>query len=258
MLGSPSVPPIQLTNKSEIRRLLNADRDWSLFALADLDDGLFEHCDWWTVPDALVLVFRAISIRPIFVLGDVRPVRQLLAALPVGSGYLNLKSDQLAAAEGIFRYGKRHEMRRMILDTFEPRTGETEALGAVDCDEIERLYSTGDGGGIAFAPYQLETGLFRGIRRGRELVAVAGVHVASREEGVAALGNIFTRPDCRGQGLAQIATSAVALAVRRAGVETIGLNVETSNTAAIHAYEHIGFRTRFSYFEGPASRTDAV
>jgi ribosomal protein S18 acetylase RimI-like enzyme len=250
-----SVSPLRLADKVEIRRMLNTDRDWSLFALADLDDGLFEHCDWWTLPGALVLVFRAISIRPIFVLGDAVPVRQLLAALPDESGYLNLKSDQLGAAEGLFRYRERHEMRRMILDTFEPRDGETVVLGPADCDEIERLYATGDGGGIAFARFQLETGLFRGIRREGELVAAAGVQVASKNEGVAAIGNIFTRPDCRGHGLAQLVTSAVALAVRQTGILTIGLNVETTNTAAIQAYEPIGFRTRFSYFEGPAERS---
>jgi len=246
--------PRRLTNKAEIRSLLNTDCDWSLFALADLDDGLFEHCDWWSLPGALILAFRAIAIRPIFVLGDAAPVRRLLAALPDDSGYLNLKADHVAAAEGIFRYRERHEMHRMILDTFAPRDGETVVLGPADCGEIERLYATGDGGGIAFAPFQLETGLFRGIRREGELVAVAGVQVASKNEGVAAIGNIFTRPDCRGQGLAQVVTSAVTLAVQKAGIRTIGLNVETTNAAAIQAYERIGFRTRVSYFEGPAER----
>ncbi len=72
---------------------------------------------------------------------------------------------------------------------------------------------------------------------------------------MAALGINFTRPDCRVEGLAQIATSAVARAVQKTGIKTIGLNVETTNTAAIQAYERIGFRTRFSYFEGP---TDSI
>jgi predicted GNAT family acetyltransferase len=85
-------------------------------------------------------------------------------------------------------------------------------------------------------------------------VAVAGVQAASQQEGVAAVGNVFTRADWRGQGLAQAATSAVATALREAGIRTIGLNVEASNTAAARAYERIGFRTRFRYFEGVAER----
>jgi ribosomal protein S18 acetylase RimI-like enzyme len=243
----------RVTNKSEIRRLLNTDREWSLYALADLDDGMFEHCDWYAMADGLALVFRAIAIRPIFVLGDATATRSLLAALPERTGYLNLKPEQLEAAEGIYRFRERHEMRRMFVDVFRPRPGEVEALTPEHCGEVEKLYATG-GGGIAFAPNQLETGFFRGVRRSGKLVAVAGVHVASRQEGVAAVGNICTRPDSRGQGLAQIVTSAVVRALKEAGIRTIGLNVESSNVAAIRAYERIGFRTRFSYFEGVADR----
>lgn len=246
--------PHRLTNKPEIRRLLNMDREWSLYAFADLDDGMFEHCDWSACGDSLALVFRALAIRPIFVLGDTESTRKLLSDLPEVTGYLNLKPHQLDAASGIYRYRERHEMRRMFLENFNPRTGTTEPLTDKDRDHIERLYATGDGGGIAFAPFQLDTGFFRGVRREGELVAVAGVHVVSRNEGVAAVGNIFTHPEYRGQGLAQSVTSAVVMALRDAGIRTIGLNVEHTNLAAIRAYERLGFRTHFHYYEGVADR----
>ncbi len=247
--------PQPTTDKAAIRRILNRDRDWSLYALADLDAGLFEHCDWLVLGDALALVFRAIAIRPIFVLGDAAATRALLAALPCESGYLNLKPEQLEAGHGIFEFRECHEVRRMILDDFRPRPGATEPLTTADLPEIERLYASGDGGGIAFAPFQLETGLFRGIRRAGELVAVGGVQVVSRQESVAAVGNIFTHLACRGQGLAQTVTSAVASALREAGIASIGLNVVSTNPAAVGAYERIGFATRLRYFEGPAVRT---
>jgi ribosomal protein S18 acetylase RimI-like enzyme len=247
----------RLTDKAEIRRRLNADREWSLYALADLDDDLFPHCDWWGFGDALALVFRALTIRPILVIGDSEAGRELLAGLPETSGYLNIRPHHVEGAEAFYRYRERREVRRMFLDDFRPRVGETVRLGVHDCAEIERLYASGDGGGIAFAPFQLETGMFRGIRRHRELVAVAGVQVASRQEGVAAIGNIFTRADCRGHGLAQIATSAVVDAVRSTAIPTIGLNVGCRNAAAIQAYENIGFRIRFGYYEGVVDRVAA-
>jgi ribosomal protein S18 acetylase RimI-like enzyme len=260
MSDADKLIPYPLMDKVEIRRHLTIDREWSLYALADLDDGMFEHCDWWALPGGLALVFRAVAIHPIFVLVDAVATKKLLAALPETAGYLNLKAHQLDAAEGIYRYRERHEMRRMFLDTFQPRSGITERLSAEDRSDIEHLYASGDGGGIAFAAFQLQTGFFRGIRRDGELVAVAGVHVASRNEGVAAVGNIFTRPDCRGQGLAQIVTSAVVRAIREVGIQTIGLNVENTNTAAIRSYERVGFRTHFNYSEGIADklRTKAV
>ena len=145
-------------------------------------------------------------------------------------------------------------MQRMFLDDLKQPAGTAEPLTAHDLEQVERLYSTGDGGGIAFAPFQLDTGFFYGIRKGAELVSVAGVHVVSRNESVAGVGNIFTRPDYRGQGLAQIVTSAVAMTLKEAGVRTIGLNVELTNTAAIRVYERVGFRTHFKYYEGTAVR----
>jgi len=246
--------PYPLTDKIEIRRRLNIDREWSLYALADLDDGMFEHCRWWALDDGLALVFDALEIRPIFVLGDVESTRELLAALPASAGYLNLKPHQREAAEGIYRYREVHQMQRMFLEDLKPPAGTAEPIGAGDLEQVERLYASGDGGGIAFAPFQLDTGFFYGIRKGGELVSVAGVHVVSRNEGVAGVGNIFTRPDCRGQGLAQIVTSAVVMALKEAGIQTIGLNVEHTNTGAIRVYERVGFRRHFSYYEGMADR----
>ena len=215
---------------------------------------MFEHCDWWALGDGIALVFRALAIRPIFVLGDARSTRELLAVLPERSGYLNLKPHQFEAAAGLYRYRERHQMQRMFLGDLSPPAGIAEPLTADDCEQVERLYACGDGGGIAFAPFQLATGFFRGVRRGGELVAVAGVHVVSRNESVAGVGNIFTRPDCRGQGLAQIVTSAVAMALSEAGIRTIGLNVEHTNSTAIRVYERVGFRTHFTYYEGMAER----
>ncbi|MBC8166625.1 MAG: GNAT family N-acetyltransferase, partial [Bryobacteraceae bacterium] len=81
-----------------------------------------------------------------------------------------------------------------------------------------------------------------------------GVHVVSQNESVAGVGNIFTRSDFRGRGLAQSVTSAVVRTLVEAGIRTIGLNVEYTNAAAIRAYEAIGFRTRFHYYEGVADR----
>ena len=241
----------RLTDRSAIRQRLNADREWCLYALADLDEGLFEHCDWWINGDNLALVFRALEIRPILILGD---PRELLPHLSEPSGYLNLKPGQLDGASGVYAYRQRHRMNRMIVDGFTPAAGDAEPLTRQDHDDIERLYATGDGGGIAFAPFQLDTGFFRGIRQDGRLIAVAGVHVVSRKESVAGVGNIFTHPDCRGRGLAQIVTSSVVTALQAVGIQTIGLNVEHTNAPAIRAYERIGFRLRFHYYEGAADR----
>ncbi|MBN9657483.1 MAG: GNAT family N-acetyltransferase [Acidobacteria bacterium] len=244
----------RITERAAIRRLLDRDRIWALYALADLDDGLFEDCQWWVCGEALALVFEGISIRPIFVMGEGAELRELLGRMPADWGYLNLRTEQLAEAPGLWSYQEQHVMHRMVIEDWRPRTGDCVVLGPEHESEIRQLYETGDGGGVAFAPYQLATGFFRGVRRDGALVAVGGVHVVSRAESVGGVGNIFTRPDCRGQGLAQVAASAVVEALRAEGIRTIGLNVESTNAPAIAAYERLGFQARFTYVEGPARR----
>lgn len=246
--------PSRLRGKTEIRRRLNRDREWSLYALADLDDGMYEHSDWWGYGDGIALVFRALHIRPIFVLADSVTGCELLRALPEQCGYLNLKPELAESATSIYHYRERHQMLRMFADASVQHDDAAERLGPENCHEIEALFATGDGGGTGFAAFQLNTGCFRGIRRNGELVAVAGVHVLSSAESIAGVGNIFTRPDVRGQGLAQTVTASVVAALRAAGIATIGLNVDQANKPAIHAYERVGFRRRFTYYEGFAER----
>ena len=53
---------------------------------------------------------------------------------------------------------------------------------------------------------------------------------------------------------AKLIAFAVAMALSEAGIQTIGLNVEHTNTGAIRVYERVGFRKHFSYYEGMADR----
>jgi ribosomal protein S18 acetylase RimI-like enzyme len=103
--------------------------------------------------------------------------------------------------------------------------------------------------GNFFVPRMLETGYYFGIRRGGMLASVAGVHVFSRPYKVAALGNITTRPDFRGQGLATAATVRLCQELRGAGIEHIGLNVKADNQAALECYKRIGFKQIADYGE---------
>ena len=52
-------------------------------------------------------------------------------------------------------------------------------------------------------------GIYYGVRRGTRLIAAAGTHVISPQSGIAAVGNVYTHREYRGQGLAKVVTSAV-------------------------------------------------
>ncbi len=132
---------------------------------------------------------------------------------------------------------------------------ETFAMTKLDVSHkplLEELYS--HGGGDAFRQRSLELGVFYGVFDGERLVSVAGTHIVSDNERIAALGNVMTHPDYRGRGLATVATSAVCEELLSRGIEMIGLSVSRSNEAAICVYENIGFKRHVPFYEGTAIR----
>ena len=99
-----------------------------------------------------------------------------------------------------------------------------------------------------FDPRMLQTGQYMGIHIDKQLVAVAGVHVYSAHYRVAALGNITTHPDHRGQGVGTAVTAALCKRLLKT-VDTIGLNVKSDNAAAIALYQKLGFQIVTTYHE---------
>ena len=80
------------------------------------------------------------------------------------------------------------------------------------------------------------------LRDASGIASAGGVHFCSTQYGVAALGNIATRPGRRGHGLAKAVTARVCRSLLRV-VPELGLNVESGNTPAIRCYRSLGFET---------------
>ena len=131
-----------------------------------------------------------------------------------------------------------------------PQSGER--LGPSDLDALRALYA--EDPPAFFLPSQLRDGVYFGVREGTALVAVAGTHVVSREASVAALGNVHTRRDRRGRGLAMEVTGAVVRELRRRNTQTSVLNIVATNDVARRVYERVGFREYCVYDEGVATR----
>jgi len=87
------------------------------------------------------------------------------------------------------------------------------------------------------------------------LVAIAGTHVVSRQEGVAVVGNVFTHPAYRGRGYATAATSAVTEALLDY-CDYVVLTVDPRNTPAVAAYVRLGYREACQLLEASATRRD--
>jgi ribosomal protein S18 acetylase RimI-like enzyme len=253
-----------LRDPAAIRSILLADPAWSVYALGDLAPGLFERCEWFqpaTGVPALALVYRGFSTSVLFAIGEpsaLVPALDELSAEPVL--YLQVRPEIMPLIEARFQLIERKEMLRMVLDPRAYRPAPAEGavrLSHADLGELQRLYSGGQATGEApdfFLPSMLADGVFYGIREKGELVAAAGTHLAVPAEGVGVLGNIYTRRDRRGRGLAARSTSAVVSELLRMNLATIALNVALNNQPAIRVYERLGFRHYCVYYEGRAKR----
>ena len=120
-------------------------------------------------------------------------------------------------------------------------------LSTSDLDELQALYRLSYPGN-SFDSRMLETGCYYGIRQGKELVSVAGIHVCSPTYRVAAIGNVTTHPAYRGQGLATIVCAKLCQSLLQT-IDYIGLNVKADNISAIRSYERLGFEYIATYDE---------
>jgi ribosomal protein S18 acetylase RimI-like enzyme len=93
-----------------------------------------------------------------------------------------------------------------------------------------------------FRPALLQEQMFYGVREGTELVAAGGTHVIAFPYGLAVLGNIFTHPEHRGRGYAQVVASTLVSDLLDQGCQDIILNVDVANAPAIHVYTKLGFQ----------------
>jgi ribosomal protein S18 acetylase RimI-like enzyme len=259
----------RLTDRVKIRTILETDRPWAAYALADLAPGSFEHSSWFSSADeasALALVYAAVHTTfatPVLItLGNVQELRGLLheidTTLHPRELYAVIRPEVLPLLAERYQLTHEKAMQRMILDPtrFQPSpTDRVLRLGATDLEAVQRLYADGEANDESpawFLAEMLAHGVYYGIRENAALVAVAGTHVVAAEEGVGCLGNIYTRHDWRGHGLSTQVTRAVTAHLSAMPLRTVALNVREDNAAAIRVYERLGFQRYCGYVEAVA------
>lgn len=248
--------------KDEVERFSRQNPFLHIYAIGDLDDFFWPYTTWYALREAgrmqqLVLLYTgqpmpcvlAYAEQPIGPMRDL--LRGLLPVLPrrfyahLTEGVTNVFADDYR----IQPHGPYHKMGLTDRSRLAGVDGsEAVTLSAADTPDLLALYQASYPGNW-FVPRMLQTGFYFGIRRGRALVSVAGVHVYSQQYKVAALGNITTRPDVRSQGLATTATARLCQELLRAGIECIGLNVNADNRGAIACYQKLGFERVADYGE---------
>lgn len=237
-----------------VRKILNSDPIWCAYALADTYPPYMEDADWIFENDSLLLRYTGLHPPILFAHGDPVLIRRLFDDIPEGIYQYTLMGVHFESLKARLRPQSKERMWRMCLDMDaipEPETApEILQLGPEDLDRVLGLYDGHSDRPDAFHRSQLSNGITFAWRQGSRLLCVAGTHVISADAGVAAVGNVFTHPDHRGQGLARRTTAAVVTELLAAGIHTIVLNVSMHNEPALQCYAHLGFRPYCGYYEG--------
>jgi GNAT superfamily N-acetyltransferase len=250
----------RLVDPIEIAAFLEQDRWYAAYAIGDLEPGFFERCRWFGAALAgelrsLALLFEGLDPPALFLMGEPIGITMLLgAALRPDTVMFTCCEAHWPALEGHYRILDIEHMLRMTLSPadFRPVTAfGVERLGPGYTGELARLYESAQGN--AFTPYQLAQGVFYGVKHQGRLVSAAGTHILASAMRIAAVGNVCTYPEHRGQGYATRCTSAVCADLLGMGLNVV-LNVAQDNADAIHIYKKLGFRVYCPFLEGVAVR----
>ncbi len=236
-----------------IRTILETDRVWSAYALADLYPPQGDLAEWFLERDAAAMIYQGLSPAVLFAHGHPLRVRAALKRVPPGRYLYTLRGTDRAAIRHRLAIEHERHMWRMHLhprDFPTELTGGADRLGQSDLDRMLDLMKNHPDRPDSFHPDQLKDGVYFGYSAGDAMVCMAGTHVVSHEASVAAVGNVFTHPDHRGTGLATQATASVVQTLLELGIRTVVLNVGTDNAAALAAYSKLGFWPYCGYYEG--------
>ena len=257
-----------LRDAAAIRTLLEPQRVYAAYAIGQLAPRLFPQVRCWYAEseqgEGLVLHSSGGLGEAMFTLGERDAVEGILR-LHRGprQNFATCQLPHLPVLERYFKLAQQTTMARMHVTaaTFEPvppRDGHVRILRlkASEARAVNRLYNT-EGAPTFYSAAHIEASFYHGVFYDARLVAVAGTHVVSPEEGVAVVGNVFTHPRYRGRGYATLATGATTAALLR-DCRDVVLTVDPKNLPAVRAYWRLGYTEVCRLIEAPVGRADVI
>lgn len=248
-----------------MRRYFSQDRPFYAYALGDLTErmwhistflGAYHH----SALKGVALIWKGVEPGVFLMFGSPEAAEALLASAPDRNFYM-LPADLLPVFQKRFKTLENTNLWRMAVSSsqFVPHHSSMPGLRRLtgaDLPKLQRLYAD-DGPRAevieAISTEQIDTGVFFGVENNGTLHGVAGSHVCAQEEGVGAVGYVYTAHQQRGKGYATATTSAVTATFFKLGIETVILNVAQDNTPAIRTYHKLGYVIHTPFVEGPAT-----
>jgi RimJ/RimL family protein N-acetyltransferase len=246
-----------ISNKDKLRQFLDQDRPLCAYALGDLEEPYWTQAEYIGAETndelrGLALLYYGFSVPILSYFGDPAGLAAMRSIILRESEiHYILEPEAYRAICQWYEPIKPEPMWRMVVPRvrFKPRgVKKARRLGREYVTALQAVL-----GGVSDAPLDaalLEHGVFYGVRRDMEIVAVAGTHVVARGEGVAAVGYVYTVPEHRNKGYATACTAAVTRELLDMGLHTVVLNVAQDNVAAIKVYKRLGYREYRPLVEG--------
>lgn len=245
-----------------LRGFLERDRLRAAYAICDLEPREFARSKWGVAmqtgePVAVVLEYGGLTPQPLFAMGDGEAITAILReVIKPRLVYLATDESLLPSVARVYTIDPGPQMLRMFVNRqmFRPALGPALRLSSIDIVDLNRLYGLGFAGWLPAE--SIAQGVYYGVRVSGRLIAAAGTHVISPEGRLAAVGNVMTHVDFRGQGFAKVTTSAVTQELLRTCDEIV-LNVRSDNPPAIAAYRALGYAEHNRFEERLAHRRGA-
>lgn len=239
----------ELHDRSTIRELLNTERNYSAYALGQLDTSLFEKTQWFSLTNetnkkiGFVMHSKGGLGEATMTLGDPYAIEKILRVHPGPAlTYMSCQPKHLEAIQKTHHLFSQQEMLRLTVDreNFRPDHENVQIkLSGLDVHRINQLYGA-EGRPTYYQAAHIDEGVYYGITNQGQLTAIAGTHIVSKEEQIAVVGNVYTLPRYRGQGLATAVTSSTTEELLKF-CTTVVLTVDPKNVPALAAYKHLGY-----------------
>ena len=250
---------ICLHDRKEIESFLRRNVYLHIYAIGDLDDFFWPYTTWYAVKESeeirtIAMLYSGRDFPVLLALSEGKSMEQLIRSiidfLPV-KFHAHLSPDAEVVLEQKYEMKSRGKYYKMALSdkSLLDNVGYLQVvqLKSDDLDEVLQLYKDAYPGNW-FDSRMLQTEQYFGIRKDNKLVSAAGIHVYSQQYKVAALGNIVTHPDYRGNGFGRAVTARLCRSLSET-VDYIGLNVKSDNEIAISMYKGLGFEIVGCYCE---------
>ena len=244
-------------DRSALEKYFRQDLALHLYSLGDLDDFYWPRITCYgnqteTGLKNITPFYQGENLPVLLAFGELdQEYLQQLQTLMPDRFYAHLSTGLIKHFSDYYQYAEHGDHYKMALVNSDPilraNTNNTFQLTETDLPEVNKLYEESYPDN-AFDPRMLKSGQYIGIRHLGQLVSIAGIHTYSATYRVAALGNITTHPENRGQGYGRAVTARLCQLLEDK-VDFIGLHVKCDNQHAISLYQSLGFRISSIYGE---------